>query len=414
MKTIKRFVSLGMFLLPIIGMGQLSNVIKIKISNATYSDETIIRLANGATVNFDGNYDAWKLFGTNQNVPNIYTKTVAGSYDLSINGLPEFDKDTTIAVYTNIPSAGNYTVEVTVLGAFSSQYQMSIKDINSGLDYLISNNFSFTSNLNPQNQAVTFEVYIASKNIVTPTPLTCYNTNDGVIEIYNKGNFNWNYFIKDSLNNIVSSGTSTSEKAYIYNLPNSTYYIETSANGVTEHDTVKIDNGIQVIADIATSSDTFLLSNSEAQVTFNNNSLNATDFLWDYDNGNIDTSIIGQTSYNSEGTYQVSLTAFNGNCQATTFKTIYIVNPVVTSIEDKNPINTANIYFANNALHIDNVNNIKNISLIDLSGKTIWYNTSIHTNQIEINQNIATGIYLAKITLEDNQTVVKKIKIENI
>src|SRR6267378_3327803 len=58
--------------------GQLKDAIKLKVSGNSYSDETVIRFLEGASPGFDSNYDAWKLFSPNQNVPSIFTKEKTG------------------------------------------------------------------------------------------------------------------------------------------------------------------------------------------------------------------------------------------------------------------------------------------------------------------------------------------------
>ena len=86
-------------LITLTGFSQLNNAFRFKITGNGYSDETIIRLVNGASVNFDGSYDAWKLFSLNPNVPSLYTQ-ISNGQELSINALPEFTKDPSITIYT--------------------------------------------------------------------------------------------------------------------------------------------------------------------------------------------------------------------------------------------------------------------------------------------------------------------------
>ncbi len=60
---------------------------KIEIQSGDLTDETFIHFQSDATMEFDGNYDAYKLFGFNTEVPNIYTVNDQGT-KFAINGLP--------------------------------------------------------------------------------------------------------------------------------------------------------------------------------------------------------------------------------------------------------------------------------------------------------------------------------------
>jgi len=65
----------------------LPQYIKFRIEDNGFSDETVIRFISDATNNFDGKYDAYKLAGSNEDVPLIFTKAIDDNI-LAINSLP--------------------------------------------------------------------------------------------------------------------------------------------------------------------------------------------------------------------------------------------------------------------------------------------------------------------------------------
>lgn len=67
---------------------QTDSLIRIKLSGAVYSDETIIRLLDGSTTQFDFDFDAYKIM-SGGTTPSIYTKIDNTNY--SINSIPSFD-----------------------------------------------------------------------------------------------------------------------------------------------------------------------------------------------------------------------------------------------------------------------------------------------------------------------------------
>jgi hypothetical protein len=61
------------------------SLVRLQLSAHGLTDETVVKLTEGATTGFDGNYDAHKLFGFNSNRPQIFS-TANGN--MSINTLP--------------------------------------------------------------------------------------------------------------------------------------------------------------------------------------------------------------------------------------------------------------------------------------------------------------------------------------
>ena len=61
------------------------NLIRLEVSGNGYKDEAVFRFLEEASAEFDGQYDAHKLFGDVPEAPQIYT---LGSTELSINSMP--------------------------------------------------------------------------------------------------------------------------------------------------------------------------------------------------------------------------------------------------------------------------------------------------------------------------------------
>jgi hypothetical protein len=101
---------------------EIPNVLRIVINCEGVNDETVIRLREGATENFDGKYDAYKYlstnfnistltndkvkavinaFGTsscNRNIPIVAEGAKAGSFTLNFAGIESFDPSVTLAL----------------------------------------------------------------------------------------------------------------------------------------------------------------------------------------------------------------------------------------------------------------------------------------------------------------------------
>jgi len=87
------------------------NILKLNISNGYFTDETVIRTIPDATLNFDADYDAHKLFSLNNLLPQIYSESGSSNY-FAINTLPEFKESAAIPLGVYIGVSGQYTINV--------------------------------------------------------------------------------------------------------------------------------------------------------------------------------------------------------------------------------------------------------------------------------------------------------------
>jgi hypothetical protein len=69
------------------GNTKVNNIVRLQASGNGFTDEAVVRILPEATVSFDGNYDARKLFGEVAEASQIYS--VTGEDILSINSIPE-------------------------------------------------------------------------------------------------------------------------------------------------------------------------------------------------------------------------------------------------------------------------------------------------------------------------------------
>ncbi len=90
---------------------ELPQYIKLRIEDNRYSDETVIRFIDDATSEFDGEYDAYKISGSNNDVPVIYTASEDFKTITAINSLPYPEdgiKSIPLCIKTN--EAKQYTI----------------------------------------------------------------------------------------------------------------------------------------------------------------------------------------------------------------------------------------------------------------------------------------------------------------
>lgn len=112
----------------------LANVLRFNITTdnlmsdyENMSDETVIRFIDGATSNFDGNFDAYKLFGLKE-YPQLYTLTADGK-PLSINAFGDAINDTIkVKMNLRIGLRSYYKITATGMESFDNNTYIAIED----------------------------------------------------------------------------------------------------------------------------------------------------------------------------------------------------------------------------------------------------------------------------------------------
>ena len=181
----------------------------------------------------------------------------------------------------------------------------------------------------------------------------------------------------------------------------------------TDEYNCKIIDSISVEVDEIPVAD-FSYSIDMADVTFINNSQNASSFYWDFGDSSFSTDINPVHTYASAADYVVLLKALNENCgDSSLSKSIKITDLLVDNI---NYINSVKIFpnpsngFITIAINKDYQAELA-VEITNISGKKV-YNSSINTNQ-NINKidlsYLSSGIYYLKLTSKDFTVTTKLI-----
>jgi len=103
---------------------QVPNLVRLKVSGNGYSDETVVRFTSEATAEFDGAYDAEKLYGDVAKAAQIYT---LGSTPLAINSLPG---QSIVPVGIKTGTDGSYTIAATQV---NDLHYVTLEDAETGI-----------------------------------------------------------------------------------------------------------------------------------------------------------------------------------------------------------------------------------------------------------------------------------------
>lgn len=83
----------------------IPGLIRLEVGGNGYNDETVVRILDMSTAGFDGDRDAYKLFGSVDQAAQIYS---IGSHPLSINSIPE---PVPVTLGIRAGTSGSYTIK---------------------------------------------------------------------------------------------------------------------------------------------------------------------------------------------------------------------------------------------------------------------------------------------------------------
>ncbi len=158
--------------------------------------------------------------------------------------------------------------------------------------------------------------------------------------------------------------------------------------------------------------DTTIVTLPGATVQFYNNSINATDFQWDF--GDSTTSILFSPShtYMYVDTFTVTLTSTSGTgCENILVKAKYIIVQNPTDIESINANNTFNLYPnpAKDKLTIESLQK-STIEILNVQGQKITQQ-QLKQDKTDIDiSGLAKGLYILKLNNNDMTEVTKFLK----
>jgi hypothetical protein len=100
------------------------NLLRLQVSGNGYSDEAVVHFVPEATAEFDGSFDAHKLYGDVSEAAQVYT---LGSIPLAINSLPA-TSTVPMGIYTG--AAGTYTLAATEINDLTG---VTLEDTHTGI-----------------------------------------------------------------------------------------------------------------------------------------------------------------------------------------------------------------------------------------------------------------------------------------
>jgi hypothetical protein len=157
---------------------EVADIVRLEVSGNGFSNETVIRFLDIATPEFDGQWDAHKLFGTVPEAPAIYS---SANGMMSINSLPATN---TVAVGVKAGIPGEFTISATETSDFTN---VLLEDLLTGT----------ITNLKTSSYTFNYNVNLDDRFILHFTPLSVGDNVAGNINIYS---FNSDIYVRTPAN----------------------------------------------------------------------------------------------------------------------------------------------------------------------------------------------------------------------
>ncbi|HAN77272.1 MAG TPA: hypothetical protein DCQ31_05605 [Bacteroidales bacterium] len=212
--------------------------IKLVVTKGTKTDETNLRFIEGATDQFDDEFDAFKIFSYSN--PNLFSLT--GEIPTAINSLAAFNENMTFNIGLNTSETGSYTLAINggTLDEFENVY---VKDLsNNKVTNLKNSEYSF-SVTTPKSTKL-FELYFKepSNELPNNSAIFIHAAGKTVYVRIKELNSVGEVLIYNALGQLLVSKKLTSDtEAVETNLITGVYLVKVLADGIIEYKKVYID-----------------------------------------------------------------------------------------------------------------------------------------------------------------------------
>jgi hypothetical protein len=391
---------------------QVLDLFRLRLEGQSFWDEAVVRFHPLATTSYDGSFDAFKLFSSNPQAPNI--STLSEGNDYAVNALPIENLNATIPVRAKIGITGNYTIFFQQVDSMPAHVCMMFEDLYTGTitDMRSSSSYSFFAN--DTTWAPRFRIRMTAALSYSVNHETCLGDQNASIVLDNPSGNNWNLSLFNTSGDSLGSVSGNAGSLIFDQLPQGQYVLvyQNVAGCALGNDTLTIQPGIEVLSSFSASEDTVYISTG-ANVQFTSSQVGGTQWSWDFGDGSAaDTAANPQHTYTQPGQYNVSLTVTDSSC-SDTYSMVITVFDVVSGLNAG--INVAvflnaSDWYLRYSLPEEGPAQVR---LCDINGK-ILRSPQILSGQEGIakidSDDLAPGIYLLLIDYKGRQYPMKLIK----
>ena len=381
-----------------------ANVLRLKVNGDNVTDEMVIHLNESATENFDGSYDAKKIFSNDPSNPSI--SSINNNKDLSINCLPINGTSMSIPVRVTVGSNGMYNLSWTGVEGFTEGSCLVIEDLDNGNKTTLEKDGLYYFNTTVGFKAPRFIIHISTPLPKTVIEASCNNNHDGSITINNPSSTACDVQLKDINGNLIKEATINN--TYTFDkLTKGTYQLSypnaTICGNMNQTINISAAKEVNALFDVSARE-----IETNAVVSFKTNISKSNNITWDFGDGTGATEATTvYHQYKDAGNYTVTMYNQNGECSAAETMVLNVINGAdATSSMDIKLLN--GVYYA-----VFNFaeNTTINISFTNALGQEVAASQQFEGKNGKVKlplDQIAEGIYIIMLN-NGKESITRKI-----
>ena len=392
-------------------------LMRLQLSNQNMGlDETVLYFEQGASKNFETNFDAYKIRPNDPLAPVIAINY--NQIDYQVNGVAPLSGTFLIPVKATTGVSGNFTISALELNSFPNNACVMLYDkFTQTTTDLKTTGYGFY--LFDTTSVARFELQITANTLNVHTQVnqpSCSLPQNGFVTAKGLNQGPWNYVWK--LNNtIVKTSLNITTADTLKNISGGNVDVQINTIGLCDNNESQFFIAPQTPVTAGfTSLDTLFLHQSNS-VQVNNTSVNGVNYLW-YSgyNNNTYNSASPTLFYNQPGDYQIKLICTsNTGCVDSVQKKIVVLDGLVSiaNLSDSRRLllkTLGNSRFLvegefNSAVNVE-------LSVIDLEGKLIKQITKGTTKTLLENIDLSgysKGVYLLNIAIGNSYKSVQVV-----
>lgn len=369
------------------------------VQKGTTYDEAILRFIDGATNNFDADFDALKLASTDAGLP--YIALINNTDELSVNSY-NLGQSITMPIKVTCSTNGLTTLTFTKTNLTNLSCAI-LEDLVTGAKIDIIANSAYTFYNNSSTTTARFLLHLWNNKTKVIIPPTCYGLTNAEIIAQTSGNGPWNFNLSDN-SGTLSSFISSNDTTIINNIGGGTYYLQISDQSLTcaaSVDTIIIINPTPVVVSSTfTNPSSSAINDGTIDLTVSGGAIPYT-FNW------VTSSTTEDLNNLPAGSYEVTVLDANG---CSIIKTITLdlstgINNLSTSEWIALYPNPAKDFIAIEGKNLPNTV----LTISNLNGQVVFTKTLNSNKEIVNVSNFSTGVYFYE--LKNNSTAITKGKL---
>lgn len=378
-------------------------LLTLGIQKGTKYDESVLRFIDGATDNFDADFDAYKLASADADVP--YIALVNNTDELSVNS---YNLGQSITMPVKVLASSNGLITMTFGKNNLTDLSCAIlEDLQTGAKINVLSSNAHTFYHTSATDTARFLLHLwnnKTKDVINPT---CFESTNAQIIAQTSGGGSWDFNLSNSSGTVASFNT-IQDSNVINNLGAGTYYLQITDQSSTcalSIDTIVIANPDLIVTSYTASNPSSGTSN-DGEIDFSVTG-GVAPYTYSWSTSDTTEDLASLTT----GTYTVTVTDANG-CSVNETIILDISTGITTVLEDG-----ALLIYPNPAkdwLTIESKNLTNSTFIITTINGQLLLSEKLNSTKVTFNiSSLSSGIYFYEIRNESTSTYKGKLIVVN-